>query len=142
MNRLSQFLQLSFGFAVLLAGSVRAQAPTQAAPAGIEQRVYTYVERMPQLPGSGGGNRAVQEAIMQRLVIAKKDARACKGGKVLVQFTVDATGVVKDAHIERGLDNAACNEAVLAAARKLPAFSPGVQNGQKVAVFLTVSVPY
>jgi len=131
----------SFVLFLLFAGSARAQAPTQAVP-GSEQRVYTYVEQMPQLPGSSGGNRAVQEAILQRLVMAKKEAKACKGGKVLVQFTVDATGVVKDAHIERGLDSAACNEAVLAAVLKLPAFSPGVQNGHKVAVFLTVPISF
>ena len=141
MNKSSHFLKLTIGFALLLAGTAHAQAPTQAAPAGIEQRVYTYVEQMPQLPGSGGGNRAVQEAIKQRLVIAKKDAKACKGSEVQVQFTIDATGVVKNPRIVRGLD-AACNEAVLAAVGKLPTFNPGRQNGRKVAVMLTIPVPY
>ena len=143
MNTLFRFSTLRIGFAVLLAGSAQAQAqaqvPTQSMP-GIEQRVYTYVEQMPQLPG-GGGNRTVQEAIKQRLVVAKKDARNCRGSQVDVQFTVDATGVVKNAHIVRG-PNAVCNEAVLAAVGKLPAFSPGMQNGRRVAVMLTVPVPY
>ena len=127
----------------MLLAACSAQAQTSPAPSpatDIEQRVYTYVEQMPQLPG-GGGNRAVQEAIKQRLVVAKKDAKACKGSEVQVQFTIDATGVMKDPRIVRGLD-AACNEAVLAAVGKLPAFSPGMQNGRKVAVMLTIPVPY
>ena len=131
-------LPLCIGCALLLTNPVRAQVPTEQPVPGIEQRVYTYVEQMPQLL-TGGGNRAVEEAIKQRLFIARKDSKECKGSKLQVQFTVDATGAVKDPRIERGL-TAACNEAVLAAVRKLPTFSPGVQNGRKVAVFLTVPV--
>ena len=141
MNVLSRAFRLSAGFLLLAACPAQAQtSPAPSPAADIEQRVYTYVEQMPQLPG-GGGNRAVQEAIKQRLVVAKKDAKACKGSEVQVQFTIDATGVMKDPRIVRGLD-AACNEAVLAAVGKLPAFSPGMQNGRKVAVMLTIPVPY
>ncbi|MCI1186694.1 energy transducer TonB [Hymenobacter sp. DH14] len=141
MNFPSYWVRLSAGFLLLAARPAPAQtSPAPQPAAGIEQRVYTYVEQMPQLPG-GGGNRAVQEAIKQRLVIARKAAKGCAGGQVQVQFTVDAAGAIKDAHIERGLD-AVCNEAVLAAVRQLPAFSPGVQNGRKVAVRLTVPVPF
>lgn len=140
MKKISRFLQLGFGCAALLVSPAQAQAPTQAAPAGIDQRVYTYVERMPQLM-TGGGNRAVEEAIKQRLAIARKDSKECQGSKLQVQFTVDATGAVKDPRIERGLTEA-CNAAVLAAVRRLPAFSPGRQNGQKVAVFLTIPVAF
>ncbi|GAB3668699.1 hypothetical protein GCM10027594_33970 [Hymenobacter agri] len=131
-------MKLGVGCALLLTNLAKAQVPTQQPVPGIEQRVYTYVERMPQLL-TGGGTRAVEEAIKKRLAIARKDSKECKGSKLQVQFTVDATGAVKDEHIERGL-TAACDAAVLAAVRKLPAFIPGVQNGRKVAVRLTVPV--
>ncbi len=141
MNVLSHVFRLSAGFLLLAACPAQAQTvPTTPPAARTEQRVYTYVEQMPQLPG-GGGNRTVVEAIKQRLIIARKEAKGCTGGQVVVQFMVDATGAVQTPHIVRGLD-AACNDAVLAAVRQLPAFSPGRQNGQKVAVQLTIPVSF
>jgi protein TonB len=137
MNALSYMFRLSAGFLLLVTCPARAQT---APAAGIEQRVYTYVEQMPQLPG-GGGRSTVLGAIRERLVIARNAAKGCEGGLVQVQFTVDATGAVQNPHIVRGL-TAACNDAVLAAVRKLPAFSPGRQNGQKVAVQLTIPVSF
>jgi TonB family protein len=111
--------------------------PAASAPEEVDGKVYTYVEQMPQLPG-GGGNAAIGEAIKQR--IPASVAATCSGGRVFVAFTVRADGSVTDAKITKG-QGSTCDEATLAAVRKLPRFVPGRQNGRAVAVaFLGVAV--
>lgn len=100
----------------------------------VEQKVYTYVEQMPQLPG-GGGNPAIVAAVQQRLVVPA-DAQE---GRVFASFTVGPQGAVTDARIVKGL-GPSTDAAVLAAVGKLPTFVPGKQNGRVVSVSYTVPV--
>ena len=58
--------------AVFLTGVLLAQPA--AAQSGSEDKVYTYVEQMPQLPG-GGGNAAIVAAIQERLVYPEQALR-------------------------------------------------------------------
>lgn len=103
-----------------------------------EQKVYTYVEQMPELPG-GGSWPAIQAALKQR--IPAPAAAACAGTRVYVSFVVKPDGAVSRAKIERGINNG-CDAAVLAAVRQLPRFVPGKQNGQAVSVSFTIPVIY
>jgi hypothetical protein len=131
--------------AIKMDGSQKAKSATVAArpaPATAEtsRKVYPYVEQMPTLP-SGAGNAALEEAIKQRLQLSPAEAEACKGGRIQVKFIVEPNGAVSEPHIERGLAQA-CNEAVLAAVKRLPTFNPGMQNGEKVPVYLTAFVSF
>ncbi|TPG62391.1 energy transducer TonB [Hymenobacter nivis] len=107
-----------------------------AAPEVEEDKVYTYVERMPELPG-GGGLGAIEAAIRERAV---RPAAAC-AGRVFVSFIVRPDGTVTDAKIVRGVGGD-CEAALLAATRQLPRFLPGRQNGRLVSVSFTVSVGF
>ena len=113
--------------------------PTQVVE-GREQKIYTYVEQMPQLPG-GGGQRAIVEAIQRSIVYPQAAGNIPADGRVFVQFVVDAGGTVHGATIIKGLTSA-FDEAVLAAVRQLPRFTPGKQNGKEVAVSFTVPVQF
>ena len=97
--------------------------------------VYNYVQQMPQLPG-GGGSAGILAAIRERVA----PTSGCSG-KVFASFVVGPSGVVKDARIIKGLGQS-CDEATLAAIRKLPRFKPGRQGGQAVAVIFTVPVTF
>ncbi len=90
---------------------------------------------MPQLPGSSG-LAGIAGAIRARMA----PASGCSG-KVFVSFVVDPSGTVKDGKILKGPDGG-CNAAILAAVDKLPRFKPGKQNGQAVAVVLTVPLTF
>jgi TonB family protein len=105
---------------------------------GNPSAVYTYVEQMPQLPG-GGGNAAIMAAIKQNL--DPSTAGSCARSRVFVSFTVAADGSIANATLVKSLGNA-CDEAALAAVRKLPRFQAGKQNGRPVAVALTMPVVF
>jgi TonB family protein len=114
--------------------------------AGIEpitdngQKVYTYVEQMPQLPG-GGGQQALIEAVLSKLKYPKLEKSAQVEGRVFVKFTVDATGHMRDVEVVKGLAPA-YDGAVLAAVHQLPTFEPGKQDGQAVSVSFTLPVTF
>lgn len=109
--------------------------PVPPVETGYQNKVYTYVEQMPQLPG-GGGTAAVSAAIRQLMV----GASSCRGS-LFVSFTVKSDGTIGDAKIAKGL-SASCDAATLAAVAKLPRFKPGRQGGQAVAVGFTVPVTF
>ena len=120
----------------------------------LANRVYTYVEQMPTLPGqpktpdkvveevggSYGANLSpVQKAVGKTLVLPAEVLDGRSEGIVYTSFVVSAAGEVGDAKIVRGLCPA-CDAAVLAAVRKLPRFVPGQQGGKPVAVTLNLPV--
>ncbi|MBG8552548.1 TonB family protein [Hymenobacter guriensis] len=93
-----------------------------------EEKVYTYVEQMPQWPG-GGGNAAISAAILKNVALPADTPE----GRVFISFIVKPTGEVSNAKITKGL-SPAIDAAVLAAVGKLPRFEPGKQNGRTVSV--------
>ena len=97
-------------------------------------KVYTYVEQMPALPG-GGDIAAVRDAVHQRLVVPSDSAE----GRVFFRFVVNEEGAVTAPAILKGISPQA-DAAVLAAINKLPRFTPGKQNGRPVQVELTLFV--
>jgi TonB family protein len=101
------------------------------------EKVYTYVDEMPQPPG-GGGSAAIIKQIQDNFV---SPTGAHKEGRVFANFIVKADGSVGDTKIIKGL-TPAYDEAVLAAIRKLPRFTPGKQSGRAVAVSFTVPMMF
>jgi TonB family protein len=97
-------------------------------------KVYTYVEEMPHLPGTVGLYPVV-EAVQQRLVVSPHTEE----GRLFVTLTIDKTGNIQNVRIVKGL-NAAVDSAVLRAVYRLPRFEPGRQNTQPVKVSLTVPI--
>lgn len=97
-------------------------------------RVYTYVEEMPHLPGTAG-LEPVAQAIHRRLVVSPRTQE----GRVYVRLTVSKTGDIQDVCLLKGL-NAAVDSAVLTAVRHLPRLEPGRQNRRPVKVSLTVPI--
>jgi TonB family protein len=97
-------------------------------------KVFTYVEQMPTLPG-GGGSAAILGAIYQYLVVPSDAVE----GKVFVRFVVNTEGAVTSPIIVKGV-SPTTDAAVLAAVNQLPRFLPGKQNGRAVQVEFTLPV--
>ena len=95
---------------------------------------------MPQPPG-GGGNASVVQLIQSQLTYPFDALRKRIQGRVLVSFEVAKNGSIRKAHIMQGIGGG-CDEAVLAAVRHLPRFTPGHQQGKPVAVSFTVPVTF
>jgi TonB family protein len=115
-----------------------APLPTQQTPAeafvGEADKVYTYVEEMPHLPGTVGLYPVV-DAVQRRLVVSPRTEE----GRVFVKLTVSEAGDIQDVRLLKGL-NAAVDSAVLKAVHRLPRFEPGRQNRRPVKVSLTVPI--
>ncbi|WP_167856738.1 energy transducer TonB [Hymenobacter aquaticus] len=93
---------------------------------------------MPVYPGKEAGLKRDLSAAMRYPAAAKQ---AKLQGKVLVVFTVDTTGAVKDAHVIKSVAPL-LDEAALAAVAKLKRFEPGRQDGVPVAVSFTVPLDF
>ena len=109
------------------------QAPAPPQPVE-DDKVYTYVEEMPQMPGHRGNVQAeLTQAIQERLILPPN----AQEGRVWLRLEVDKAGSVQYPSIIKGL-NASTDSAVLAAATHLPQLVPGRQNGQPMKVELTL----
>lgn len=129
------FSQLA-GCGFALAAALPATA--QTAPAA--DKVYTYVEQMPQLPG-GGGSAAIVTLIQQHVTYPPRAERAHAEGRVFVSFTVPPSGLVEDVAVVKGF-RPDCDSAVVRAVQQLPRFEPGRQAGRPVPVRFTVPVTF
>ena len=102
------------------------------------KQVFTYVERMPELPG-GGGNAAIVNAIMKRLQVTKAALEASEG-RPLIYFEVAPTGQVQHVRLAASSYSAGLDSALLVATRNLPKFKPGYRQGRPVMVSFTVPI--
>lgn len=102
-------------------------APPPPTLGGSDERVYTYVEHMPALPG-GGGQQAISEAIRRQIAWPNEQLKP-----LVVSFVVGPTGELSDVWAARGV-SAQVDAAAVAAVCQLPPFTPGKQNGQLVPV--------
>ena len=106
----------------------------------VENKVYTYVEQMPQLPG-GGGNGAIVAAIQKATKYPPLALRNQVEGRIFVSFTVNAQGDVSDVKVVKGLGSG-LDEETIRAVKTLPKFIPGKQNGRAVSVSFTVPITF
>ncbi|WP_141764577.1 energy transducer TonB, partial [Hymenobacter glacialis] len=106
----------------------------------VENKVYTYVEQMPQLPG-GGGNGAIVAAIQKAVKYPPLALRNQVEGRIFVSFTVNAEGAVSDVKVVKGLGSG-LDEETMRAVKTLPKFIPGKQNGRAVSVSFTVPITF
>jgi TonB family protein len=96
--------------------------------------IYTYVEQMPFLNEQPLGPATV--AAISHALVMPADAPE---GRVFVQFVITKEGKVSQPQITKGL-RADVDSAVVAATRKLPAFTPGKHSGWAVPVRVTLPI--
>ena len=125
---------------LLTAATRPAQAQYYGQPPTDTSQVYSYVEQMPALRG-GGGNRALVKVLQKQVVLPAEVREGRTEGQVLVRVVIGASGVARQAAVVQGL-SAACDAAALNAVARLPRLLPGRNNGQPVAVLLTVPVVF
>lgn len=106
----------------------------------VSTHIYTYVEKMPQMLGGGGMSGIVNELLKCFRLPKLTDDGSTRYSGIQVTFVVGPDGQVRNAEISKSSNNAAIDNALLAAARNLPKLSPGYQNGQAVPVRLTIPV--
>ena len=108
--------------------------PAGIAPPVPENQVFTQVEEMPALPGRSGPE-GIQAALQELIAYPERTT----DGEGQVSFVVEPDGRVTRPVMLKRL-SAPVDQAVLAAALRLPRFQPGRQDGRPVAVRLTVPI--
>ena len=114
-------------------------ATETAAPAPTPtDSVYEVAEVMPEFPG---GTQALFKFISENLEYPQHAINGQIEGRVVVQFVVDKTGKVGNIQVVRSIDKL-LDQAAIDVVRALPAWKPGMQNGQPVNVRYTLPVSF
>jgi protein TonB len=136
MNRLTITVWL---LTVALSACEQQKAPRLRVAAKLKpepEKVYTYVEQMPQLP-SGGGERAIVSQLLRLLQVPKLKEQP-SWPRTKVSFVVGSDGRIYDEQVFLTDSIPEYSAAMLKAVRALPRFTPGYQEGEPVAVKLTL----
>jgi TonB family protein len=113
-------------------------AQTSNLTSNSEDSVYNLVEKMPDFPG---GDKAVIQFLNQNMIYPAEAQKKNEQGRVIVQFVISKTGKVETAKVLRGVSKSLDNEA-LRVINLLPNWTPGEQNGQKVAVLKVMPIVF
>lgn len=98
--------------------------------------VYQVVEEMPQFPG---GNNAIMDFMIKNTKYPAEAIVKGTQGRVVVSFTVDKEGNLKDIHVLRSVDPLLDAEAIRLIS-SMPQWTPGKIKGQPVNVQFTLPV--
>lgn len=125
--------------------SACAQQKAPAPPVAAKQetapeKVYTYVEQMPELLGGGGQQRIVMELMKRFSYPAFSHSDQWPESNVKIAFVVNTDGSLQDIKLLVSSHNIIIDTALLAAAYAMPCLLPGYQNGQPVRVQLTFPI--
>lgn len=102
------------------------------------EKIYNEVENMPKYPG---GQTALLKYIGTNIKYPAEAQKNNQQGKVIVQYTIDKTGAVKDICIMRGLSPELNKEAIHVVS-SMPNWIPGTQNGEPVSVRYTLPITF
>lgn len=103
-----------------------------------ENGIYQVVEKMPEFPG---GVQALMSYIKDNLRYPEDAKAAGIKGRVTVQFVVNKDGSISNICKLRGVEPSLDAEALRIVA-SMPTWSPGMQDGEAVAVRYTVRITF
>lgn len=140
MNRLTATAWLLASVLSACAQQEALKPPVAATPKPTPEKVYTYVQQMPQLPG-GGGQQAIISEIQKRIRYPVIDtSKQMRYSGIKYTFMVDTAGKIRDVAMVASSNNPAVDQAIVNAVHSLPNLSPGRQEGQAVPVRFTVAI--
>ena len=106
--------------------------------AELEESVFSVVQQQPQFPG---GTAAMNKFISEHIRYPQAAKEKGIEGRVIVQFTVDKTGQVRDAQVVRSIEPSLDAEAIRVV-ESMPLWKPGTQDGKPVDVRYTIPVNF
>lgn len=106
--------------------------PSKPAPPMVTAQV------MPMFPG---GEDAMMAYLQSHMRYPKFAERTGVSGKVYVEFVVGANGKIRDVHLLNSIGGG-CDEEAMRVIKSMPAWKPGMQDGNKVAVSFRIPVQF
>ncbi|MBR5703837.1 MAG: energy transducer TonB [Bacteroidales bacterium] len=118
-----------------------AEAAQEVAEEAVEEEGIPFI-LVEQKPGFGGaGADEFGKWVANNIVYPESAKAAGKEGRVTLKFKVDKDGSIKNVKVLKGVDPELDAEAVRVVS-SAPAWTPGVQNGEPVAVNYVFPVVY
>lgn len=116
------------------------QPPASATPRADTSEVEPFrrVEKMPEFPG---GTDSMLHFMQRTLVYPESEKTAGIEGTVVLEFVVGKDGGVRDPRIMRSI-GPAFDEEVLRMVTLMPDWAPGVQDGQRTEIKMTLPVRF
>jgi len=99
------------------------------------QGIFTEIEKMPEFPGD------LNKYLTQNIKYPPEARKNEVEGRVIVKFTIDTTGMVRNVIIAKSSDPV-FNEEAARVIKNMPPWKPGIQNGKPVAVYYTMPVTF
>jgi len=122
-------------FSLLFSVTAAAQS---SVPVVNTDSIYSIAETMPHFPG---GENAMLNYIFQKTKYPSEAQKNKQEGRVILQFVVDKSGKVKNPTVLRSVSPSLDKEAIRIV-KSFPVWTPGDQNGQKVAVYQTIPIAF
>lgn len=103
-----------------------------------KETIYRIAEKMPEFPG---GMKALQEFLAKNLRMPREDMDAGTSVRVQMQFVIDKEGAVDGIELVQS-GGQVFDAEVIRVMKKMPRWKPGMQNGNKVAVYYNLPVVF
>ena len=103
-----------------------------------KDRIYTVIEKMPEYPG---GTKELLSYLTSNIKYPEEAKKNGVQGKVIVRFVVDQFGKIGRTQVLRGVSAEIDTEAIRVV-NSMPTWTPGEQNGEKVAVYYTLPIQF
>ncbi len=100
--------------------------------------VYDMVEEQPKYPG---GVAAMMNYLSANIKYPNSAKQKGIEGKVLVQFVVDKSGIIRNYKVIRSINTDLDKEAIRVV-KNMPKWTPGMQKGKKVSVRYTLPISF
>lgn len=100
--------------------------------------IYAVSEKMPEFTG---GEKGIFAFLKQTIQYPPEAEKKNEQGRVVVRFVISKTGKVQNPEVLKGVSKSLDSEA-LRVIRLLPDWTPGEQNGEKVAVYKILPVMF
>lgn len=137
-NKTSGKARISFliGLSLLSTiGLITVQSCTKEKP----EKVYTSVDVTPEFRG---GNEALYKYLSDNIKYPKEAKEKNIHGKAIIQFIVTKDGSIDSVVIKRDVAGSGFGEEAKRVIASMPAWKPGLQNGEPVNVYYTLPVTF
>lgn len=101
-------------------------------------QVFQVADVQPQFPG---GDQKMMQFISKNIKYPSRAIELGIQGTVIIQFTIDREGYVRDANVLRGIDPE-CDREALNAVLQFPNFKPAQANGENVNIMFTLPISF
>lgn len=103
-----------------------------------EEPVFIGVETMPEFEG---GTKGLHSYLSENIQYPEEAIRSNVTGRVTIQFVIEKDGSVGPIKVLRGIGSG-CDEEAVRLVENMPAWKPGVQNGEEVRTWFTIPVVF